>query len=181
MWGKLTEWNNRTKVKLIKDSHELYRFLATPGIKVANLVFASDEMVWASWSFVDEDVPNLRHMNEVVGAYVTAGARLHLYSYVDKLQQCAISFQTSKNMSEEVPQEIDAVCTNIIGPEVTDIINHENIKIRIVNTGGKLLRFGYAIKNRKRLRQGLPRVLMKIVHQERVVENGTVVYKVEVL
>jgi hypothetical protein len=71
MWGKLTERNNRTKVKLIKDPHELYRFLATPGIEVANLVFASDEMVWASWSFLEEDVPNLRHTNEVVGSYVT--------------------------------------------------------------------------------------------------------------
>jgi hypothetical protein len=80
MWGKLTERNNRTKVKLIKDPHELYRFLATPGIEVAYLVFASDEMVWASWSFVEEDVPNLRHTNVVVGAYFTAGARLHLYS-----------------------------------------------------------------------------------------------------
>ena len=32
MWGKLTERNNRKKTKMIKDPHELYRFLATPGI-----------------------------------------------------------------------------------------------------------------------------------------------------
>jgi hypothetical protein len=94
MWGKLTERNNRTKVKLIKDPHEFYRFLATPGIEIANLVFPSDEIVWASWSFVEEDVPNLRHTNEVVGAYVTAGARLYLYSYLDKLQERAIYWDT---------------------------------------------------------------------------------------
>jgi hypothetical protein len=94
MWGKLTQRNNRTKVKLIKDPHELYRVLATPGIDVANLVFASDEMVWASWSFVEEGVPNLCHTNEVVAFYVTAGARLHLYSYLEKLQQRAIYCDT---------------------------------------------------------------------------------------
>jgi len=81
MWGKLTERNNRTKSKIITDPQELYRFLATPGIEVANLVFASDDVVWASWRFVaEEEIPSLRHTNEVIGAYVTAGARLHLYS-----------------------------------------------------------------------------------------------------
>jgi hypothetical protein len=38
MWGKLTERNNRTKSKLISDPQELYRFLATPGIEVMNLI-----------------------------------------------------------------------------------------------------------------------------------------------
>jgi hypothetical protein len=52
--GQADRTENRTKLKLIKDPHELYRFLATPGIEVANLVFASDEMVWACWSFLEE-------------------------------------------------------------------------------------------------------------------------------
>jgi hypothetical protein len=58
-------------------------------------------------------------------------------------------------MSEEAPQEINAMCANMIDPEVksevTEIINHENMQIRIVNVGGKLLRMGYEIENRKRL------------------------------
>ena len=36
-------------------------------------MFANDE-VWVSWRFtVEERVPNLRHTNEVIGAYVTVG------------------------------------------------------------------------------------------------------------
>jgi len=86
MWGKLTERNNRTNSKMISDPHEIYRFLAAPGIEVANL-FASDDEVWASWRFMaEEQIPSLRHTNEVIGAYVTAGARIHLYSYLDRLQ-----------------------------------------------------------------------------------------------
>jgi len=35
-------------------------------------------------------VSNLRHTNEVIGNYVTAGARLHLYGYLDKLKESAL-------------------------------------------------------------------------------------------
>jgi len=81
MWGKLKERNSRTKSKMISDPHELYRFLATPGIEAANLMFASDGVVWASWRFmVEEQNPSLRNTNKQIGAYVTTGARLHLYS-----------------------------------------------------------------------------------------------------
>jgi hypothetical protein len=42
LWGKLTDRNNRTRTKIITDPQELYRLLATPGIEVAAMVFASD-------------------------------------------------------------------------------------------------------------------------------------------
>ena len=47
MWDKLTERNNRTKSKTISDPHEIYKFVATPGIEVANMMFASDDVVAA--------------------------------------------------------------------------------------------------------------------------------------
>lgn len=69
---------------MISDPHELYRFLATPGIEVANL-FASDTVVWASWRYTaEEQVPSLHYTNEV-GACIACGGRMHLYAYLDKL------------------------------------------------------------------------------------------------
>jgi hypothetical protein len=66
---------------MITDPQELYGFLAMPGIEEATFVFASDEIVGASWRYIaEEKVPNLPHKNDVIGAYVTAGARIHLYS-----------------------------------------------------------------------------------------------------
>jgi len=95
MWGKLTERSNRSQTKLISEPHELYRFLVTPGIEVQNIMFASDEVVWISWQYsLEERVPSLRHTNEVIGAYVTAGARIHLYSYLNRLQDKAIYCDT---------------------------------------------------------------------------------------
>ena len=95
MWGKLTERSNRTQTKLISDPKELYRFLATPGIEVVHLVFANDEVVWVSWKFTAEErVPSLRHTNEVIGAYVIAGARIHQSRHLDRLQEKAICCDT---------------------------------------------------------------------------------------
>jgi len=62
---------------MISDTHEIYSFLANPGIEVAILMFASDDVVWASWRFMAmEQIPSLRHTNVVIGAYVTTAARL---------------------------------------------------------------------------------------------------------
>jgi len=95
MWGKLTERNDRTQTKGISQPNDLYRFLPTPGIEVSNLVFSTDHVVWVSWKYAaEEHVPNLRHTNEVICAYVTAGARIHLCPYFDRLQENAIYCDT---------------------------------------------------------------------------------------
>ncbi len=91
MWSKLTERNDRTLTKMISNQQEIYRILATPGIEVATLLFASDDIVFASWRYnAEEKVHNLRHTNEDIGAYVTAGAKIHLYSYLGRLQKRAL-------------------------------------------------------------------------------------------
>jgi len=95
MWGKLTERNDRTQTRVITEPKELYNFQSVPGIEVTNLAFASDDVVWISWKHsAEEHVRNLRHTNEVIGAYVTAGARMHLYLYLDRLGERTIYCDT---------------------------------------------------------------------------------------
>jgi len=63
---------------------------------VQNVLFATDDVVWISWQYsADELMPSLRHTNEVIGAYVTDGARIHLYGFLDKLQETAIYTDTN--------------------------------------------------------------------------------------
>jgi len=40
IWGKLTERNDRMRTKIITETHELYRFLPTPGVELTNLALA---------------------------------------------------------------------------------------------------------------------------------------------
>ena len=91
MWGKLTERNDKTQSRKITDPKELYNFLATPGIEVTNLAFASDDVIWISWKHsAEKHVSNLRHKNDGVAAYVTTDVRIHLYHYLDRLGERAI-------------------------------------------------------------------------------------------
>jgi len=92
MWGKLCEKPRKCQTKLISDPQEMYRFLATPGIEVTNLLFAGDSVVWGHAE--ESRVQTLRHTNDVIGSYVTAGAGLHLYGYLDKLQERALYTDT---------------------------------------------------------------------------------------
>jgi len=83
----MTERNDSSRTKIITKPHELYTFLAPPGVEVTNLVFASEDVVCLSWKLsAEENVLYLTHTNEVIGAYVTAGVRIHLYIFLDRLQ-----------------------------------------------------------------------------------------------
>ena len=58
-------------------------------------MFASDDVVWPSWRYIaEENFPNLRHTNEVIESYVTAGARINLYGYLESLQDRALYCDT---------------------------------------------------------------------------------------
>ena len=52
-----------------------------------NLWFPIDKVVWMSWKYgAEEDVHSLRHTKDVIGAYVPAGARIHIHRYLDRLR-----------------------------------------------------------------------------------------------
>ena len=81
--------------KIITEPKEVYSFFITPGIEVVILFFASDDVIWLSWKRgADEDVPSLRHINEVIGSYATVVSRIHLYLYLDRVQGNAIYCDT---------------------------------------------------------------------------------------
>jgi hypothetical protein len=89
--------SNRPENKLLADPQERYRFLATPGIEVTYLLFAGVEVVCVKWRYVEEEAirPGLLHTNEVIGAYVTTGARLNIYTYQDALKEKTIHCDTA--------------------------------------------------------------------------------------
>jgi len=91
MLGNWTDRSDRTQTRINTEPKDLYIFLATPSIEVTNLAFASDDVVWISWKHsAEESVSNLRHTNEVIGAYVKSGVRIHLYRYLQRLGERAI-------------------------------------------------------------------------------------------
>jgi len=109
---QLTERNDRTQTSVITEPKELYKFLSVPGNEVTNLAFANDDVVWISWKHsAEKHVPNLRHTNEVIGAYVTAGARMHLYRYLERLGERAIYCDTDSVIYIQPKEEPNLVET----------------------------------------------------------------------
>jgi len=114
---------------VITEPKDLYSFLATPGIEVTNLAFASDDVVWISWKHsAEEHVPNLRHTNEVISAYVTAGAMMNLYRYLDRLGERAIYCDTDSVIyiqPKDVPNLVDT--GEILGDMTSELLTTEYI------------------------------------------------------
>ena len=93
------ERNDKYRTKMISDQQELYIFLVKPGIDVATPMVATDYVVWASWRYIAEkEVSNVRHTYEIFGDYITAGARIHLYGYLDRLQKRALYCDTESEI-----------------------------------------------------------------------------------
>jgi hypothetical protein len=113
---------------MISDPQELYRFLSTPGIEVADLLFPRDDVVWASWRYTDENISSLRHTNEVIGAFVTAGARLHLYSFLDRLQEKALYCDTDSVFYVQRDNEPALIpCGDKLGDMVSELKPGEHV------------------------------------------------------
>jgi len=85
--------SNMTQKKLISGPAELYRFLVTPGVEVQNMLFASDDVICYLGS-IQPTSACLAYVTEIIGAYVTAGARIHLYGFLYKLREKAIYTDT---------------------------------------------------------------------------------------
>jgi len=136
--GENLQRSNRTQTKLISEPHELYRFLVAPGIEVQNMMFANDDVVWISWQILSEErVPILRHTNEIIGAYVTAGARIHLYSYLDRSQDKAIYCDTDSVLYIQPADGPALVETGDNLGEMTSELKHNEIIPEVVCAGPK--------------------------------------------
>jgi hypothetical protein len=68
----------------------------------------------------EEQVPSLGHTNDILGSYVTAGARLKLYGYLDRLQERALYCDTDSILYVEKADEQPLItCAGNLGDMVS--------------------------------------------------------------
>jgi hypothetical protein len=133
---------------MIASPNELYRFLATPVIEITSLLFAGDEVVWATWRYVEqeENLPAPRQTNEIIGAYLTTGARIKLYTYVDALKEREIYCDTDSVIYlEKCGQPPAGTCGDKLGDMTSELGSEEYIE-EFVSGGPK----NYAYKTSKK-------------------------------
>jgi hypothetical protein len=143
----------------IRPSRELYRFLATPGIELMSLIFASADVVWLFWKFTAEEItPILRHNNEVIAAYVTTGARIHLYRYLELLEERALYCDTVSVFDIQDESEPSLIaCGDNLG-DMTDELNPGEYIDEFVSGGSK--NYAYKIHNRDDTKE--PKTVCKV-------------------
>jgi len=99
-------------------------------------------------------VPSLRHTNEVIGAYVTAGARIHLYSFLDKLQYKACHTDTDSVIFIQPRDEPALVETGDNLHQMTSELKPDEMFVEVVCAGPK----NYAYKTIPRQVRARPSV-----------------------
>jgi hypothetical protein len=111
-------------------------------------LFADDAVVCATWSYVEEEenMPALRHKNEVIVAYVTTGARLKFYTYLDALKERAIHCDTDSVIYiQKCGQPPAVTCGDKLGDMTNEVESNEYIE-EFVSGGPK----NYAYKTSKK-------------------------------
>ena len=84
-WGKFGQRENQPKTKIVNDPAELFAMFTNPSICCNGVLSVNEETVIVSFEHTDEAYDPLTTVNVAIAAYVTAQARLKLYSYLEKL------------------------------------------------------------------------------------------------
>ena len=94
MWGKWAQNQNKTQTSLVSTEKEFYELLTSPGTEITNLIFPNDDVVWLSWKYTQDNIAVGKNVNVAVAAYVTTGARLKLYEYLEQLGESVLYCDT---------------------------------------------------------------------------------------
>lgn len=92
LWGKFGQRNNLCQTKVIKDQAEFYQMMIDPSKEIRDVTLIKntsgnedEDLTIVSWTLKDECAQDMDFINPVISAYVTAQARLYLYSFLEKL------------------------------------------------------------------------------------------------
>lgn len=86
-YGKFAEHAFRNQTKFINQPCEFFELLEDNSIEVEDVFFVNDEMLQITYVPRTEFTPAPRHASVIQACYVTAYARLKLYSYLEEMQE----------------------------------------------------------------------------------------------
>ena len=94
--------------------------------------------------------PVLRHTNDVIANYVTAGGRIKLYTYLDTLQNRALYVETDSVLYIQPSDDAPLVTTGDRLSDMTSEINRGNTYPNMLVRGPKITRTERTIQRRVR-------------------------------
>ena len=138
-WGKFGERTNKSKVLQVKHPHELYNILTDSANHVHTLRLCTDDILEVVYKQTDDnDLPSNK-TNIFIAAFTTCWARLKLYSYLDRLNEQVLYYDTDSVIYRWRPGQCSIETGDYLG-EMTDELDGEHI-VEFVSGGAK--NYGY--------------------------------------
>lgn len=94
LWGKFGERPEKIKKLFINDRDQLLNLITDPSYETQSIYALSSDAILASYKLLSGAEMLHPNVNVVIAAYTTAHARLHLYNYLDKLQEKCLYYDT---------------------------------------------------------------------------------------
>ena len=138
-WGKFGEKTNKSKVEQVKQPSQLYRLLTDSANDIQTLRICTEEVLEVVYRQTDDnDLPSAK-TNIFIAAFTTCWARLKLYSYLHRLQEQVLYYDTDSVIYSWKEGQCQIEIGDYLG-EMTDELDGEHI-VEFVSGGAK--NYGY--------------------------------------
>ena len=138
-WGKFGERTNKSKVEQVVHPHQLYRILTDSANDVQTLRICTEDVLEVVYKQTeDNDLPSDK-TNIFIAAFTTCWARLKLYSYLERLKEQVLYYDTDSVVYRWKPGQCTIETGDFLG-EMTDELDGEHI-VEFVSGGAK--NYGY--------------------------------------
>lgn len=110
LWGRFALREQRMQTVILNEPQKLYELITNPSVEISKIIFPNDETVIVNWRHLDNETktPNAS-VSVPIAIYVTAGARLKMYEYLEKLGQRVLYTDTDSCIYKLNKDEVDIV------------------------------------------------------------------------
>ncbi|KAG5865699.1 hypothetical protein JTB14_014529 [Gonioctena quinquepunctata] len=125
-WGKFGQRENQPKTSIVNQSAEFFKMLSNPTIYVNTVLPVNENTLIVNWKYRKEACDSLPTVNVVIAAFITAQARLKLYSYLEQLEKRVLYYDTDSVIYVSKPREFDIPTGEFVG-DMTDEFEKEGL------------------------------------------------------
>lgn len=97
-WGKFGQSENMRQTEITQNPAELFSLLTKASVDVCQILPIDEKNIVIQWENNEEAIEPLSTVNVAIAAFTTAQARLKLYSYLEKLGESVLYFDTDSIM-----------------------------------------------------------------------------------
>lgn len=121
LWGRLVMRPNLKQHVFVSDVHVHYQLLTDPGKEIVSVLPVNEEVELVCYQYKAPAIPFSKKTNVVVGAYTTAQARLKLYTYLDRLGEDVLYFDTDSVIFVQRPGQEEIPCGQSLGDMTNEL------------------------------------------------------------